>query len=231
TRADRAAAAGADSGRTPRSSKAARRTRRASAGCGERRRETPSRAAATAGRAERATAAWPSGLRPRPIPVLLALVGACHRVEHLGVPGLLELLERLAAHRRVDVQVRRADDGTELLEHEEEHAVMDHRAPVAAAHHVALRFREARLLERPLRILEKELALLRNDQIVQEAIQPIRANGRLDRERIRPFELLYARELTVDSLEIIRARLVSVRLGNVFENERRDRRHRRQVVR
>src|SRR5262245_13893810 len=43
---------------------------------------------------------------------------------------LLELPERLSAHRGIDVQVRHANDGAPLLEHEEADAVVNHAAPV-----------------------------------------------------------------------------------------------------
>ena len=73
------------------------------------------------------------------VPRERAGVLAGHRVERTWrVARLLELLERLAAHGRVDVQVRHADHCAELFQHEEDHAVVDHAAPVAAAHQVAL---------------------------------------------------------------------------------------------
>src|SRR5215510_5316261 len=60
------------------------------------------------------------------------------RVEHLGVAGLLELLQGLPAHRRIDVQIRGAHHRGQLLEEKEDHTVMDERAPVAPAYQIAL---------------------------------------------------------------------------------------------
>jgi hypothetical protein len=45
--------------------------------------------------------------------------------------ALEAFFERLAAHRGVDVQVRDADHRAQLLEHEEDRAVVDQPAPVA----------------------------------------------------------------------------------------------------
>src|SRR5665213_4387487 len=59
-------------------------------------------------------------------------------VEHLGVAGLLELVQRLAAHSGIDVQVGDAGHRRQLLQHEEDRAILHHGAPVAAADHVAL---------------------------------------------------------------------------------------------
>src|SRR5579875_2969771 len=44
-------------------------------------------------------------------------------VDDLGVASLHELLEGLAPHGGIDVEVGQAKDGCELLEHEEDHAV------------------------------------------------------------------------------------------------------------
>ncbi len=90
-----------------------------------------------------------------------------------------------AAHRGVDVQVRHAHDGAELLQHEENDAVVDHAAPVAPAHEIALFRRKARLLERGLRIDQEARAMHGLDQPVQEFVQPIRLDASREVERIR----------------------------------------------
>src|ERR1700722_9131410 len=59
------------------------------------------------------------------------------RIHYLCVARLLKRFQRLAAHRRVDVQVRDADDRAELLEHKETGAVVDERSPVPAFNHGA----------------------------------------------------------------------------------------------
>src|SRR4051794_40680267 len=50
---------------------------------------------------------------------------AADGVDHGGVPGLLELVQALAAHGRIDVEVGDADDRSHLLEHEEDRPVLD----------------------------------------------------------------------------------------------------------
>src|SRR5215471_16445333 len=67
-------------------------------------------------------------LFPASVPLRLAFITACHGVQNLGIPGLLEILEGLSAHCRIDVRVRRSDDGAQFFQHEEDDAVMDHSA-------------------------------------------------------------------------------------------------------
>ena len=92
------------------------------------------------------------------------------RVEDLRVPRFLKLIERFAPHRRVDVQVRHADDGAQLFQHEEADAVADHALPVAPADEVALLGRQPGILERAFGILEKAGPLRRHDQVVQKLV-------------------------------------------------------------
>src|SRR5438105_674908 len=77
---------------------------------------------------------------------------AGNRVGDLRVARLLEFLERLAAHRGVDVQVADADDGAELLEHEEDDAVVNHPAPVALSDQILFFVGQAGVGERRFRI-------------------------------------------------------------------------------
>src|SRR5689334_20775267 len=73
----------------------------------------------------------------RRVPPQVAGAFACHRVQRAGrIAGALERFERLAAHRRIDVEIRHAADGAELLEHEKDDAVVDQAAPVAPADQV-----------------------------------------------------------------------------------------------
>src|SRR4029079_17840846 len=79
------------------------------------------------------------------IPAEIVRAFAGHRIQGTGrVTRPLEFLERLTAHRRVDVQVRHAGDGTELLQHEEDDTVVKQPAPVAAANEIALLVGQAR---------------------------------------------------------------------------------------
>jgi hypothetical protein len=81
---------------------------------------------------------WPSALRVAPR----------DGIQRSGsVPRLSELIERLAAHGGVDVQVRGANDGPELLEHEEADTVVDYAAPVQRANQVAFLERETGFIE------------------------------------------------------------------------------------
>src|SRR5262245_31993606 len=78
-----------------------------------------------------------SAVPGRGIPGMLQVsrVGAGHRIQRGGrIAGLLKVLERLPAHGSVDMQVGNADDGAELLEHEEARPVVNHSAPVQTAY-------------------------------------------------------------------------------------------------
>src|SRR6476469_6076011 len=70
----------------------------------------------------------------------------------------LERLERFAAHRGIDVQVRHAADRPELLQHEEDDAVVHQAAPVAPADQVALFLGQPGGGETPLRIADECVA-------------------------------------------------------------------------
>src|SRR5437762_9555618 len=78
-----------------------------------------------------------------------------------SVARSLERLERLAAHRGIDVQVRRPGDRAELLEHEEDHAVVHQGAPIASANQVSLFFGQPGSLETHLRIAKERLSMAR----------------------------------------------------------------------
>src|SRR3954471_20958043 len=85
-------------------------------------------------------------------------------------PRLEEPLQALAAEVRHHLRVRDALRAPELLQAEEARAVVLHAFPVEAPHHVL--FLVGQAFHRLLRMLEEELSLFRNDQIVQEAVQP-----------------------------------------------------------
>src|SRR5882757_8617749 len=95
-----------------------------------------------------------SGRRSRRlVPGERACVLAGYRVQRAGrVASALKLLQCLAAHRRVDMQIRNTDDCTHLLEHEEDRAVVDQAAPVAAPNQVALDFAQTGTLEFPFEV-------------------------------------------------------------------------------
>src|SRR4051812_49242057 len=109
---------------------------------------------------------------------------ARHRIQHLGLAGLLESLERLSAHRGIDRLIRHADRGGELFENEEDYAVADQRAPVELAQHLLLFFREAAALVRPLTIVEEPAAELRLDDAVQIFVEAVRSAAQIEVERI-----------------------------------------------
>src|SRR6185503_2112435 len=98
-----------------------------------------------------------TSIADRPLPARAALdlvmrFGPSNRIEDLCVACPLEFLERLSTHVRIDVQIRHADHGGQLFEHEEDRAILHERAPVAAADHVALLLRQVPRLEQRLRI-------------------------------------------------------------------------------
>src|SRR5262245_43963447 len=114
-----------------------------------------------------------------------------------NVAGLEELLESLAAEGRDHLGVGNAAHASELLEAEQARAVADQRRPVDLTHHAPLLGAETRLLERRLRVLLEQLALLRLRQPVEEAIEAQRPAAPLQREEIRSFELLDSCQLRV----------------------------------
>src|SRR6478735_2781838 len=87
-------------------------------------------------------ATWGSPLECRPtgrVPAEIGRAFACDRVQRARcVARTLESFERFPAHRRVDVQVRYTRHRAELLQHEEDDAVMHQAAPVAPTDQVAL---------------------------------------------------------------------------------------------
>src|SRR6266446_681625 len=78
-----------------------------------------------------------------------------------SVARSLERLERLAAHRGIDVQVRHSGDRAKLLEHEEDDTVVHQAAPIATANQVALFFGQPGRLETRLRITKERLSMAR----------------------------------------------------------------------
>src|SRR5262245_21488332 len=81
-----------------------------------------------------------------------------------------ELLERLAAKVRHHLRVGHAHRAPELLQAEEVGAVVLHRLPVEAAHHVLLLLGERN--HRGLRVLLEELSFLGRNQRMQKPVQP-----------------------------------------------------------
>src|ERR1700721_411045 len=81
------------------------------------------------------------------IPIKLSCRLARYRIQRAGrIPGALKRFQRFPAHRGVDVQIRYSGHGAELLEHEEDHAVMQ-QAPVTPADEVTLLFAQTGGLE------------------------------------------------------------------------------------
>src|SRR6185312_13361974 len=84
-------------------------------------------------------------------------VATRHGVFDRCVAGLEKLIERLAAHGGVNVQIGNAEDRAEFLQAEKNRPIMDQPLPIAPAQQVALRLGEARFLECTLRIAEESL--------------------------------------------------------------------------
>src|SRR6266705_3857225 len=98
----------------------------------------------------------------RLVPAKLAGLFARDRVQRArSIAGALEGFERFATHRGVDVEVRHAGHRTELLEHEEDGAVVHQASPVASTDQVSLLFREAARLEACFRIAKERLSMAR----------------------------------------------------------------------
>src|SRR5437867_8836003 len=84
---------------------------------------------------------------------------ARYRVQRArSVARSLERLERLAAHRGINVQVRYSGDRPKFLEHEKNHAVVHQAAPIATANQVAFFFGQPGRLETRLRITKERLS-------------------------------------------------------------------------
>jgi hypothetical protein len=96
--------------------------------------------------------------------------------------GLQELLERLAAEVRHHLRVRHAFGARQLLQAEKARAVVLHRPPVQAPHHVTLFLGE--ILHRHVRILQEQLALLAPREGMQEAVQAQTLGAALEVENV-----------------------------------------------
>src|SRR5436853_535156 len=83
---------------------------------------------------------------------------------------LQERFERLAAERGHHLRVRHALDAREFLEAEEARAVVLHRLPVQAPHHVALF--GGQVFHRGIGVALEKLAHLLAREAVQEAVEP-----------------------------------------------------------
>ncbi|MNL49349.1 hypothetical protein D3C87_1722760 [compost metagenome] len=90
------------------------------------------------------------------------------------------------------MEVRDPADGAELLQQEEDHAVVDHAAPVAPGDEVALLGGEVGFVERGRRIGPETLAERRQHQLVQVAVDAVGAHAGFQRERVGAFQLLDA---------------------------------------
>src|SRR5437899_4243302 len=93
-----------------------------------------------------------------------------------------ERFQRLAAECGDHLRVRDAFGARELLQAEEARAVVLHRLPVEAPHHVALGF--AQVLHRRLRVAPQELAHVLAREAVQETVQAQPARATLEIEDV-----------------------------------------------
>ncbi len=128
------------------------------------------------------------------------------------------------------MQVRHAHHRGELLQHEEDRAVLHQRAPVAAADHVALLLGEVVVGEGLLRVIHHHRPVLGDHQVVQELVQPIVADAALEVEGIGAFELFDALELVVGPGPCGGGLFDRHGLGLVLIDRGHDRGHRGQVV-
>src|ERR1700716_3459308 len=96
------------------------------------------------------------------VPAKVAGLFARYRVQRArSIAGALEGFERFATHRGVDVEVRHAGNGTKLLEHEEDDAVVHQATPVASTNQASLFFGQPGSLETCFRIAKERLAMTR----------------------------------------------------------------------
>jgi len=146
------------------------------------------------------------------------------------VAGLLKLTQRLAAHRGVDVQVRLADDRGQLLEEEEDDAVVEEASPVTPEDQVALQIGEVVLPHEARLVGAEPRAEGRIDETVEELAHPVALDAPLEREGIGALEGLEPAGLVRDP-RAVALDLPGLRRGVVVvEDQRGDARHRRQVV-
>src|SRR5258708_31818409 len=120
---------------------------------------------------------------------------ALARVGHAA--RLHEGLEALAAHRGVDLEIGRAHDARELLQHEEVRAVAHQADPVARAYQLLLLLAQARFRHRGLGVGEEALARLRPDHVPEEAVELQRAMARAQVEGIGAGEIAETGQLRV----------------------------------
>src|ERR1700723_1070513 len=165
------------------------------------------------------------------VPFLLSMILPRNRVQNLRIAGLLKCLERLPAHRGIYMEIGRPHDCTELFQKEKDCAVLDQRSPIPTAYHRPLLFCQSPFLEHRFRIVEKALAPLGLNERVQKVIQPVCLDAAAQRERISSGKFFDARPLGANPLPVFTIRLTRRPIWNIFVDDRRNRRHRRQVVR
>src|SRR5438034_11696211 len=91
----------------------------------------------------------------------------------LGVAGCLELFKCLSAHGGVYMQIRHADHSRQLFEYEENRAIVNEFAPVQSSHQISLLRRQFVRDHQRIGVAPERLAMFRNDQVVQEPVEPV----------------------------------------------------------
>src|SRR4051812_18140932 len=92
-----------------------------------------------------------------------------------SIASLLKLFECLTAHCGVDVQIRDAYYRSQLLEHEEDDSVMNHRAPVPSPDNIAFLWSQSGVFKCCFRIRHKPPAMSRIRHSVEELVQTVRS--------------------------------------------------------
>src|ERR1700722_19416797 len=140
------------------------------------------------------------------VPFLLSLLLPRNRVENLRIAGLLKGLERLAAHRCIDVKIGCPHYRTQLFQEEKDRAILDQRPPVPPAYHRPLLFCKSHFFEHRFRIVEKALASLGLNERMEKIVQAVCLDAAAQCERIRPRKFLDACPLAPNPLPVLTIR-------------------------
>ena len=105
-----------------------------------------------------------------------------------GTPGFLEILQCLAPHGCIYVQIRNTHNSTEFLQDEEYDPVMNHPPPGAFADQITLFFRQLTFAKHPFLISQEAFPVLRIYQIMEKTVDSIGFVTALQRIGIGAFQ-------------------------------------------
>jgi hypothetical protein len=104
---------------------------------------------------------------------------------HADIAGLLEFLQRLAAHLCIDLRIGRTNNRCHFLQAKEDDSIMYETDPVPVVDQPAFLGRQPEFLVQLGGIVQKAITVCRFHQPVQEIVQPVGPMARFQCERVR----------------------------------------------